>query len=115
MKGNLRLGKAIKGKALTLIRHAMPLTRAVSFKAVLQKNSRIAIPKLMRWEFKMEPEQTLQVKIQLEEDFAVPQVFYAKMTKDGRIHIPLLTLQLIANEEKPALTDHAFEITIRPA
>jgi len=93
----------------------MPLTQRIYFNAVLQKNNRIAVPKLMRWQFKMEADQTLRVGIMLQTPFSGKQYFYAKMSKDGRILIPLLTLMLISRDEKPALAGNIFEITLEPA
>ncbi len=93
----------------------MPLSSRISFKAPLQKNNRIAIPKLMRWQFKIEPDQVLKVCIWLPGSFQGWQFFYAKMSKDGRILIPLITLEIIAQEKKPNLTGHIFEIKLEPA
>jgi hypothetical protein len=93
----------------------MPLTRRIYFNAILQKHNRIAVPKLMRWQFKMEADQILKVGVKLEAPFKATQNFYAKMSKDGRILIPMLTLALTSQEEKPDLAGHIFEITLEPA
>ena len=63
----------------------------------------------------MEPDQVLRVSVKLEGNFTVDQFFYAKMSKDGRILIPLLTLALICREVKPALAGQIFDVTIDPA
>lgn len=93
----------------------MPLTGTVSFSAMLQKSNRIAVPKLIRWQFKMEADQVLKVGITLTDVLGSWQVFYAKMSKDGRILIPLLTLALVSREEKPALEGHVFDVSLEPA
>jgi hypothetical protein len=41
----------------------MPLTGGVEFRAVLQKGNRVQVPKLVRWEFKMEPGQVLKIEV----------------------------------------------------
>jgi len=35
----------------------VPLTQKVSFKTMLQKSNRVQVPKVVRWQFKMEQEQ----------------------------------------------------------
>jgi hypothetical protein len=41
----------------------MPLTEKITFKTTLQKGNRIQVPKLIRWQFKLEPTQTLKVGV----------------------------------------------------
>ena len=41
----------------------MPLTIKVSFETVLEKGNRLQIPKLIRWQFKMEQNQVLRVGV----------------------------------------------------
>jgi len=48
----------------------------------------------------METDQTLRLGVMLQTPFSGKQHFYAKMSKDSRILIPLLTLMLILREEK---------------
>ena len=76
----------------------MPLTEGVRFKAVLQKGNRIQVPRLIRWQFKMEPTQILKVTV---EDMDGRETsFYAKMNKDGRLTIPKLDLKVLEHEEE---------------
>jgi hypothetical protein len=42
---------------------SMPLGRSVEFRAVLQRGNRVQVPKLMRWEIKLESSQTLKIKV----------------------------------------------------
>ena len=63
----------------------MPLTEKITFKSVLQKGNRIQVPQLIRWQFKLQPDQILKVS---EAERAGYEPFYAKMGKDGRIYIP---------------------------
>jgi hypothetical protein len=91
----------------------MPLTQKVAFKAVLQKGNRVQVPKLIRWQFKMETDQTLKVGVRRLNFWRPVQFFYAKMGKDGRIFIPELVLAFF-QEEKQSLAGHVFEVTLEP-
>jgi hypothetical protein len=41
----------------------MPLTQKVSFKTMLQRGNRVQVPKVVRWQFKMDSEQVLKVTV----------------------------------------------------
>ena len=41
----------------------MPLTEKINFKTKLQKGNRIQVPQLIRWEFKAETNQLLNVGV----------------------------------------------------
>jgi bifunctional DNA-binding transcriptional regulator/antitoxin component of YhaV-PrlF toxin-antitoxin module len=92
----------------------MPLTQKVTFTAMLQRGKRVQIPKLIRWQFKMEPNQVLKVGVNAINVWTGWQFFYAKMGKDGRILIPKLTLALLRSEN-PNLIGYIMEITLEPA
>ena len=92
----------------------MPLTQKVTFKTMLQRGNRVQIPKLIRWQFKMEPNQVLKVGVNAIGIWTGWQFFYAKMGKDGRILIPKLTIALLRSE-KPNLTGYVMEVTFEPA
>ena len=72
------------------------------------------VPKLIRWQFKLEPDQILKVEVIAPNMWTSWEDFYAKISKDGRILIPKLTLALL-QAEKPNLTGNAIEITLEPA
>jgi hypothetical protein len=95
---------------------ALPLTKAVSFKTLLQKGNRVQVPKLVRWEFKMETTQVLRVTVKLSESWD-SESFYARMGKDGRITVPWLVLDLLKKraDEGKSLTGHVLEVKIEPA
>ena len=93
----------------------MPLTTKVSFETVLEKGNRLQIPKLIRWQFKMEQTQVLRVGVSPKRIWGGPKFFYAKMDKQGRILIPKLTLALMANEENPNLEGYVFDVWLEPA
>jgi hypothetical protein len=77
----------------------MPLTQKVKFKTLLQRGNRVQVPKLIHWQFKMETDQTLKVGVRRLGFWRPVQFFYAKMGKDGRIHIPELALAFFQNEK----------------
>jgi hypothetical protein len=94
----------------------MPLTEEVSFKAVLQKGNRVQIPKLIRWQFKMESQQVLKVTVKAGDSFGSEETFYAKISRDGRITIPKLTLELLRDEDdEESLVGSVFEVQLEPA
>ena len=95
----------------------MPLTEAVSFKCALQKGNRIQVPNLVRWQFKLETTQVLKVTVNVAGSYSGSESFYAKMSKDGRITVPWLTLILLqkrATGEK-SLRTYALEVKLEPA
>jgi hypothetical protein len=94
----------------------LPLTKRVFFKTLLQKGNRVQVPKLVRWEFKMEPAQALRVTVKPQE-FVSSESFYAKMGADGRIKVPWLVLDLLRKraEGGVSLTGQVLEVWIAPA
>ena len=95
----------------------MPLTEPVNFKTMLQKGNRIQLPKLVRWRFKLEPNQVLKVTLTATNVFGAWETFYARMDKSGRITIPKLTLELLQSKthEKQSLTGAVMEVRLEPA
>jgi hypothetical protein len=53
------------------------------------------VPNVLRWEFKLEPNQALQVLVFFVGDWSSRQRFYACMSKDGRIRVPKTTSELL--------------------
>jgi len=92
----------------------MPLTEKVVFTATLQAASKIQVPKVIRWRFKMEVGQAIKVGVNFLELRKGWQFFYTKMRKDGRIAIPKLVLSLFV-DENTALTGSVIEVTLEPA
>lgn len=90
----------------------MPLTESVSFKAVLQKGNRIQIPRLVRWQFKLEPTQILKIRVELGASY-LDEEFLGCMNKDGRITIPKLIVNLL-KEEEANLEGQVFRVTLNP-
>ena len=92
----------------------MPITQKVTFKTLLQKGNRVQVPKLIRWQFKMETDQTLKVGVSRLGFWRPIQFFYAKMGKDGRIFIPELALAFFQDEKRQSLAGSVFEVTLEP-
>ena len=92
----------------------MPLTQKVSFKTMLQKGNRVQVPKVVRWQFKMESEQVLKVTVNALNVWSGWESFYARMGKDGRITLPKLTRELLRGREQ-SLTGYVMEVILEPA
>lgn len=90
----------------------MPLTTRVSFRAVLEKGNRLQVPKLIRWQFKMELNQVLSVRVSPKRFLGVFKCFFAKMDRKGRILVPKLTLALMASEENLDLVGCIFDVEL---
>lgn len=96
----------------------VPLTESVAFKAKLQVGNKIQVPRLIRWQYKLEPTQILKVDIG-QRPVGIWQAlesFYAKMGKDGRIQIPKLALEQLQEKFRiPSLEGYVMEFTLQPA
>ena len=92
----------------------MPLTEKVNFKTPLQRGNRVQIPKLVRWQFKLEPNQVLKVTVRIYGLVVISETFYAQMGKDGRVVIPKLILDLL-KRDKPSLEGDIMEIILEPS
>ena len=92
----------------------MPLTEKVFFTTTLQTLSKIQIPKLIRWRFKIEGDQPLKVGVNFLGRHMGWQFFYTKMRNDGRITIPKLVLSLM-HEEEGKSAGSPLDVTIEPA
>ena len=67
----------------------------------------------MWWQYKLEPDQVLDVTVSPCDYVSVRESFLAKMLKDGRIVIPKLTLQLLQQEAR-SLEGQIMEVTLQP-
>ena len=92
----------------------MPLTEKVTYTTILQSGNKIQIPKLIRWRFKIEPNQALKIGVNFTDLHKGWEFFYTKMRNEGRITIPKLILCLFA-DEKTTLAGYVLEIIIEPA
>jgi hypothetical protein len=92
----------------------VPLAQRVTFQGALEKCNKVQIPKLIRWQFKLETDQVLKVGVRLQDSYGSLQFYYARMTKDGRIRVPRLVLSIL-QDEKPIVAGCILEVTLEPA
>jgi bifunctional DNA-binding transcriptional regulator/antitoxin component of YhaV-PrlF toxin-antitoxin module len=92
----------------------LPLSESVTFKAVLERGGRVQVPRLLRWRYRMEPDQVLMVQVSCAEFFGSER-FVGRMRKDGRLTIPRLTLKLLKGDEEGRLEGYVLEVTLEPA
>jgi bifunctional DNA-binding transcriptional regulator/antitoxin component of YhaV-PrlF toxin-antitoxin module len=94
----------------------MPLTQQETFKTKLQRHNRLAVPTLLRWQYKIEAGELLKVSLKpLNQEGYGEEEFLAKVAIDGRLTIPKLTMQILEQAEGKNLTGAIFEVTISPA
>jgi len=91
----------------------MPLTQKISFETVLQKGNRVQVPKLVRWQFKLDTEQVLKVTVNAVNVWGSGQTFYAQMNKSGRITVQKLQRELLRGKEQ-SLTGYVMEVVLEP-
>jgi hypothetical protein len=92
----------------------VPLTQKVSFKTMLQKGNRVQVPRVVRWQFKLDTEQVLKVTVTAFNVWSGWQTFYARMGRDGRITVPKLQRELLRDREQD-LTGYVMDVTLEPA
>jgi len=92
----------------------LPLTESVCFKAVFQRGDRVQVPRLFRWQYRMEVCQVLKVNVRIAGSF-VDESFLARMMRDGRLTIPRLTLKLLQEDEEEGLEGRVLKVTVEPA
>ena len=90
----------------------MPLTQRVTFKVQLQNQNRFQIPKVVRWQYKLEPSQPMRVSLRVF-NAGVQESFLAKMLPDGRVTIPRLIIVEIM-QTMPDLKSNFIEVTLEP-
>jgi hypothetical protein len=91
----------------------VPLTEKVVFKTRLQQGGRMQVNKYVRWRYKLEPSQYLSVWVNVPSIWNSSEGFLCRMTKDGRIVIPKLTMACL-QKEKPNLDGYLIEVTLKP-
>ena len=89
----------------------MPLTQAVSFKAVIQKNRRLRISVVVRWQFKLEPGEIFKVHLKLDHRY---EAFYGRMGADGRLTVPNVTAKEFLKSEEESVEGYTVEVTLYP-
>ena len=90
-----------------------PLTEKVTFNKRLQRGNRVQIPKYVRWGYQLETTQILKATIQVVKLWSVTsQTFLTRPSKDGRITIPNLTMQLMSPNQN--LEGQIMQVTLQP-
>lgn len=90
----------------------MPLTMHVWFKAKLRVGNRIQIPRAIRWEHRLEPDQVLRVSVE-HVDLMGGEVFYGRMNRDGRLTMPRLVVDMLCqNYELKSLVGEVFNVSL---
>ncbi len=90
----------------------MPLNGRVTFKRPIEKCNKVQVPKTIRWQFKLEPDQVLHVGIcGLGAGW---EYFYTRMSKDGCLFIPKAVL-FAAHGKLENLSGYLVEISLEPA
>ncbi len=88
----------------------------MSFKTALRRRSRIQVPRLLRWEFKLESSQVLEVSVNFKDEWRSKQTFYAQITGDGRINLPkFVCSQLQEDYGEGDMTGAIVEVELSPS
>ena len=61
----------------------MPLSQRVCFKTRLQRQNCLQIPKLVRWQYKLEPSEILKVTVTIEGFLGVREIFLSRRIRMG--------------------------------
>jgi bifunctional DNA-binding transcriptional regulator/antitoxin component of YhaV-PrlF toxin-antitoxin module len=89
------------------------LTERVCFKTRLQRGNQVQVPKYVRWHYKLESTQILEVTVSTLGVWRPPQIFLSRISKDGRIVIPKLTITLF-KDGRSSLGNYIAEVTLKP-
>ena len=90
----------------------MPLTQRVTFKVQLQNQNRFQIPKVVRWEYKLEPSQVMRIVLGVS-GISFRENFLGKMLPDGRITVPRIVIVQL-QQRMPNLKDRLVEVSLEP-
>jgi len=73
----------------------------------------VQVPKYVRWHYKLETTQILEVTVSILGVWPLPQIFLSRISKDGRIVIPKLTMALF-EDGKPNLYGYVAVVRLAP-
>ena len=80
---------------------------------MLQKKNRLQVPKLVRWQYKLDALEVIKVNVSVVGLLGAKESFVAKMQKGGCIVIPKFTVALLKHD-KLSLEGHAMEVSLEP-
>jgi hypothetical protein len=90
----------------------LPLTQKVTFKVQLQNQNRFQIPKIVRWQYKLEPIQPMNITLRIV-NIGFHECFLGKMLPDGRVTVPRIVIAEL-EQRMPNLKDNSIEVTLEP-
>jgi bifunctional DNA-binding transcriptional regulator/antitoxin component of YhaV-PrlF toxin-antitoxin module len=73
----------------------------------------VQIPKYIRRHYKLEPTQILEVTVSILGAWRPPEIFLSRISKDGRIVIPKLTITLF-KDGKPNINGYVADVGLAP-
>jgi len=90
----------------------MVFTGKVNFQVFLEKHNKFQVPKLIREEYRIEKSQGLKVGVSNLRATDQWYFFHARMDQQGRISLPLLTLNLMSKDEIQNVPGDIFDVTL---
>jgi hypothetical protein len=94
--------------------YLVSLYEKVKFATRLQRGNRLQVSKYVRWKYKLETNQTLQVTVSVNWDFIYHTAFFlARISKDGRIVIPKVNMSVL-QDGRIDLTGFVLNVTLEP-
>jgi hypothetical protein len=92
----------------------VPLYEKVKFAAKLQSGNRFQVSQYVRWKYKLETNQTLQVTVSVNWDIINHTAFFlARMSKDGRIVVPKVNMSVL-QDGRMDLAGFVLNVTLEP-
>jgi hypothetical protein len=92
----------------------VPLYERVNFATKLQRGNRLQVSKYVRWKYKLESDQTLQVTISVNWSMICQTCsFLARISNDGRIVIPKVNVDLL-QDRKIERAGYVVNVTLEP-
>jgi len=93
----------------------VPLSEPAYFKAKLTARNQIQLPQIIRWQFKIEADETFRVVVRVwGSDNYEEETFLAKTAADGRLTIPKITMKILEEREEKKLAGAILNISIFP-
>ncbi|MCW4009468.1 MAG: hypothetical protein NWF05_02460 [Candidatus Bathyarchaeota archaeon] len=91
------------------------MTKPVEFKTTLRQGNRIQVPKQIRWAFKLDSSQVLQVAVRFDGHWRSREEFFGQMCKDGRITVPKVVCGLLKHYWEEDITGAIMKVEMAPS
>ncbi len=85
----------------------MPLTEEVDFSVVVQARSRIYLPSVVRWQYKLDSNEVFMINLVLADPIEGEVSFLGRLGRDGRLTIPEVYVISLLRQAKDALGEYA--------